>query len=62
MPHALSVVEEHGSQVAEDLTYDIELRLAEFSGGGWTEEELKDLLRPLAEPKVTRRALPPADL
>ena len=61
VPHALSVVEEHGSQVAEDLTYDIELRLAEFSSGGWTEDELKDLLRPLTKPQTTSNTVCMAD-
>lgn len=36
-------------RAAEDLAYEIGLRLAEFSSGDWTEDELKALLRPLVE-------------
>jgi len=32
----------------DELVYEIELRLAEFSNGDWTESELRDLLRPVA--------------
>ncbi|MBI4507981.1 MAG: hypothetical protein HY691_20840 [Chloroflexi bacterium] len=38
-----------GNQTAMDLAYDIELSLAEYTNGDWTEDELKDLLRPLVE-------------
>lgn len=48
VPHALSLVEESGDPGADELTYEIELRLAEFSHGDWTEPELKELLHPLA--------------
>jgi len=34
---------------AREMSYEIEHRLAEFSNGDWAEDELKDLLRPLAE-------------
>lgn len=33
---------------AEALAIEIELRLAEFSNGDWSREELIDLLRPIA--------------
>ena len=45
VPNALTAVEESGDPEAEALTYGIELRLAEFSDGGWTEDELRGLLR-----------------
>jgi len=34
---------------AARLSYDLELRFAEFSNGHWTEEQLKSLLRPEVE-------------
>ncbi len=34
---------------ARELSYEIEHRLAEFTHGDWTEQELKLLLRPFAE-------------
>lgn len=34
---------------ARELGYEIEHRLAEFTHGDWTEQELKLLLRPFAE-------------
>lgn len=37
--------ENHG---LDDLIRELQLRLAEASSGHWTENELKDLLRPLA--------------
>jgi len=38
-------VEEHDSPDVVDLFHDVELSLAEFTSGDWTEEELKGLLR-----------------
>jgi len=38
-----------GNQVAVNLVYEIELWIAEFSDGFWSEDELKDQLRPLVE-------------
>jgi hypothetical protein len=35
------------NQDSIDLVYEIELLLAEFSNGDWSEEELKDNFRPL---------------
>ncbi|MHB1756473.1 MAG: hypothetical protein ACYCT9_03060 [Leptospirillum sp.] len=32
---------------AQDLSSDIELLLAEFSNGDWTEDEIKNLMEPL---------------
>lgn len=32
-----------------DLVYEIKLDWAEFSNGDWTEEQLRDMLRPLVE-------------
>jgi hypothetical protein len=40
-------VEQSRSPLAVDLVYEIQLRLAEFSDGYWTEDELRSLLRPL---------------
>lgn len=40
-------IEKAGSSDAEKLAGEIELRLAELSDGHWTEDEMKDLLRPL---------------
>ena len=37
-------VEQSGDPAAEDLTWEIYLRIAEFSHGDWTEAELKDML------------------
>ena len=37
-------VEASGEPAAEDLTADIELRLAEYTNGHWTEKELRSLL------------------
>jgi hypothetical protein len=38
-----------GNRDAERLVYEIELRLAEFSNGHWTEPEFKRILRPILE-------------
>ncbi len=38
-------VEEHESPDVVDLFHDVELSLAEFTSGDWTEAELKRLLR-----------------
>lgn len=40
-------IEKQGSPAAGDLAHEVELRLAEFSNGDWTEDELKSKLRPL---------------
>ncbi len=41
---------DHGNnQAAIKMVYEIELRLAEYSDGYWSEDELKNLLRPLVE-------------
>ena len=40
-------VDKTGDQATIDLTYEIILRLAEYSNGDCTEAELKRLLRPL---------------
>ena len=45
-----------GHSAAEDIAYEIELRLAEFTNNHWTEPELRDMLRPLA----AQPAPPPA--
>lgn len=37
--------EMHEKQSPIDLLREIELRMAEYSGGGWSEDELRDLLR-----------------
>ncbi len=41
-------VDRTADRVAIDLTYEIVLRLAEYSNGDCTEQELKALLRPLS--------------
>lgn len=45
-------------RAAADFAYEIGLRLAEFSNGDWTEDELKALLRPLVEPRPVSAAQP----
>ncbi len=40
-------IEQSGSPTAVELVNEIQLRLAEFTDGYWTEAELRDLLRPL---------------
>ncbi len=43
-------VRKSGNQTAAvELTYKIELRLAEFSNGHWTESDMAKLLRSIAE-------------
>lgn len=42
-------VERSGSQTEIDLTYETELRLAEWDHGDWTKQELDAMLRQLAE-------------
>ena len=37
-----------GNPAAVEVAHEIDLRLAEFSNGDWTEDELKSKLRPLA--------------
>lgn len=43
-------VERRNDPEAEALTFEIFLRLAEYSNGDCTETDLKDLLRPLTQP------------
>lgn len=50
VPHALSIAEESVDAEVQEMTYEIELRLAEFSNGDWAEDELRGMLRPLVEP------------
>ena len=52
-------VERSGDAMAEALTWEIYLRLAEYSNGDCTEDELKGLLRQLVEP-VAASVLRPA--
>jgi hypothetical protein len=40
-------VDHQNNQAAINMVYEIELRLAEYSNGYWSEDELKPLLRPL---------------
>ena len=42
-------IEESGNGFACDLANEIHLRLAEFSNGHWTENELRRVLSPLIE-------------
>lgn len=46
VPRAWNI--EKRDPAAVELAHEIDLRLAEFSNGDWTEEELKSKLRPLA--------------
>lgn len=41
-------IEKRADPAAVELVHEIDLRLAEFSNGDWTEEELRSKLRPLA--------------
>jgi len=50
---ATSNIEDVDDPVARDLTYEIILRLAEYSKGHRTEAELRELLRPIATPAPT---------
>lgn len=43
-------VEKGGEDLADQLAKDIELALAEFSSGHWSEQELKGLFRSMLEP------------
>ena len=43
---------ERDGDAEDELVYEIELRLAEFSNGDWFEQELRDLLRPVANTYV----------
>jgi hypothetical protein len=45
-------VDKSGDQPLIDLTYEIILRLAEYSNGDCSEAELKDLLRPVVDAAV----------
>jgi len=40
-------VDHSNNRAAINMVYEIELRLAEYSNGYWSEDELKQLLRPL---------------
>jgi hypothetical protein len=42
-------VEHNNNQTATNMVYEIELRLAEYSNNYWNENELKNLLSPIAE-------------
>ena len=48
VPASWNVIQKERKDVI-DLVYDIELLLAEYSNGGWNEDELRYLLRPLVE-------------
>jgi hypothetical protein len=41
-------VHQTGLRFAQELAYTLQHRIAEYSNGDWSEDELKDLLRPLA--------------
>ena len=47
---ATRAVDRTGPPEAIDLTYEVFLRLAEYSNGDWTEAELKDILGRVASP------------
>jgi hypothetical protein len=42
-------VDHSNNQAAINMVYEIELRLAEYSNGYWSENELQQLFRPLVE-------------
>jgi hypothetical protein len=42
-------VESRGNRSDVELAHSIQIRLIEFSNGDWTEDELKDMLRPVLE-------------
>jgi|SRR5579859_6510857 len=46
------VVEQSGNANAVQVVHDIELAMAEFTSGHWTEAQLHDLLRPLVQDYV----------
>jgi len=48
VPSSWNIVQSK-NQAAVNLVYEIELWLAEYSDGFWSEDELKDQLRPLVE-------------
>jgi hypothetical protein len=54
VPNALSAVEDTDEPDLDQLIYEVELRLAEFSHGDHTEDELKELLQPLAQGQRAR--------
>lgn len=45
--------EQSGDQIAVDLTHEIELRLAEFSNGHWSEDELRERLAALVPSRLS---------
>ncbi|MBI4319044.1 MAG: hypothetical protein HY675_11190 [Chloroflexi bacterium] len=47
-----------GNLDLENLVGEIHLRLAEFANGDWTEDELKDLLRPLVDTYYVNMNMP----
>lgn len=47
-------VEQTNNPIAAELAHEIELRLAEFSNGHWTEDDLRSLLGPLVENYTVR--------
>ena len=50
-------VDRTGPPEAIDLTYEVFLRLAEYTNGDWTESELKEILRRVASPVPCRSRL-----
>lgn len=50
---ATADVDRSGTRAEIDLTYEVFLRLAEYSHGDWTTAELEDLFRALVEAPVT---------
>ena len=47
---ATADIEQINDQAAMDLTYEIMGRLAEYSYGHWTESDLRELFRLIAQP------------
>jgi hypothetical protein len=52
VPYVLTL-DQKTDPAAADLAFEIELRLAEYSNGDWTQDELRDILRPLVASPAT---------
>ena len=51
--HTMNVYQ-MGNQAAEELTYEIELLLAEYAHGDWTDLQLKDQFSELVSPGLVQ--------
>lgn len=55
--NALLVIGQEGNLEARQRASEIELRLDEYSDGGWDESELRSLLTPLVESRQVDQSL-----